>query len=121
MGFSWTLNDHHDMHFDRGGFAFLQPDALCAGGGNKRHKIRSRALGPEQLHAGFTYSIANASQFGLNAGAGPSWGGVWLSVSLEHRLYIGGNAVRTSQRVWFIRQGVTYFPSESPPQQFTLN
>ena len=77
--------------------------------------------GPELLHAGFSYRIANASQLGLNAGAGPSWGRVWPSVSLEHRLYIGGNAAKTSQRVWFIRQGVTHFPSESPPQQFTLN
>jgi len=77
--------------------------------------------GPELLHAGFTYRIANASQIGVNAGAGPSWGGLWPSVSLEHRLYIGGNAAKTGLRMWFIRQGVTYFPSESPPRHFTLN
>ena len=61
--------------------------------------------GPELLHAGFTYRIANASQLGFNSEAGPSWGGVWPSISLEHRLYVGGNAARTSLRAWFIRQG----------------
>lgn len=32
--------------------------------------------GPELLHAGVTYRVANFSQFGLNAGVSPTlWGG----------------------------------------------
>ncbi|MEJ7692206.1 hypothetical protein [Daejeonella sp.] len=77
--------------------------------------------GPELLHAGLTYRLANSSQFGLNAGAGPTAGGVWPAISLEHRLYIGKNDERSNQKTWFFRQGTTFFPSAVSSQQFTLN
>ena len=54
--------------------------------------------GPELLHAGLTYRIANASQFGLSAGAGPSPGTTWTSINVEHRLYFGKNAEKTAQK-----------------------
>ena len=77
--------------------------------------------GPELLHAGITYRIANASQFGLNAGDSPSLGTIWTSISLEHRLYLGKNDARINQKTWFFRQGTTFFPSAKSSQQFTLN
>jgi hypothetical protein len=77
--------------------------------------------GPELLHAGITHRIANASQFGLSVGAVPSLGKIWTSVNLEHRLYFGKNAERVNQKVWFFRQGTTFFPSAKSSQQFTLN
>lgn len=76
---------------------------------------------PELIHAGVTYRLANASQLGLNAGAGPTLGGVWPAISLEHRLYIGKNDERSNQKTWFFRQGATFFPSARSSQQFTLN
>ncbi|MBK5270337.1 MAG: hypothetical protein JJE22_04910, partial [Bacteroidia bacterium] len=77
--------------------------------------------GPELLHAGVTYRIANASQLGLNAGVGPSSGLVWTSISLEHRLYLGKNSEIINQKTWFFRQGTTFFPQAKSSQQFTLN
>lgn len=76
---------------------------------------------PELLHAGITYRIANVSQIGLNAGAGPSLGMIWTSISLEHRLYLGKNDVRINQKTWFFRQGTTFFPSAESTRRFTLN
>lgn len=77
---------------------------------------------PELLHAGVTYRLANVSQLGLNAGAGPSSGMVWTSISLEHRLYLGKNSEKSNQKTWFFRQGTTYFPSATTSSQhFTLN
>jgi hypothetical protein len=77
--------------------------------------------GPELLHAGVTYRIANVSKFGINAGAGPSAGMIWTALSLEHRLYLGKNSQNTHQKTWFFRQGTTFFPAEKSSQQFTLN
>ena len=77
--------------------------------------------GPELLHAGVLYRLANASSVGLNAGAGPSLGMVWTSISLEHRLYLGKNSEKTAQKTWFFRQGTTFFPSANSSQHFTLN
>jgi hypothetical protein len=76
---------------------------------------------PELLHVGVTYRVANASQFGLNAGGGPTLGGIWPAISLEHRLYFGENNERTNQKAWFCRQGTTFFPSAQSSQQFTFN
>lgn len=84
---------------------------------------------PELFHAGARYRIANSSLIGLNAGLGPTMGGIWPSLSFEHRLYLGKNDNRSGMKVWFFRQGVTYFPAatESPEpgkassQSFTLN
>jgi hypothetical protein len=77
--------------------------------------------GPELLHAGLTYRIANASQIGLSVGAGPSLGMLWTTINLEHRLYLGKNSEKTNQKIWFFRQGTTFFPSAQSPQKFTLN
>jgi hypothetical protein len=77
--------------------------------------------GPELIHIGVTYRIANASQIGVSAGAGPSFGSVWPTLSLEHRLYAGKNSEKTAQKTWFFRQGTTFFPAAKSPQQFTLN
>ena len=76
---------------------------------------------PELLHAGLTYRIANASLIGLSVGAGPSLGTIWPSINLEHRLYLGKNSVKTNQKIWFFRQGTTFFPAAQSPQKFTLN
>lgn len=76
---------------------------------------------PELLHAGLTYRIANASQIGLSVGAGPSLGSIWPSINVEHRLYFGKNSIKTDQKIWFFRQGTTFFPSAQSPQKFTLN
>lgn len=77
--------------------------------------------GPELLHAGVTYRVANISQLGINAGVGPSAGSLWTSISLEHRLYFGKNTDKINQKVWFFRQGTTFFPQAGSSQQFTLN
>jgi hypothetical protein len=77
--------------------------------------------GPELIHAGLTYRLANISQFGLNVGAGPTLGGLWPTISLEHRLYLGKNDERRNQKTWFFRQGTTFFPAAKSSQQFTLN
>lgn len=76
---------------------------------------------PELLHIGLTYRVANASQLGFSAGAGPSSGAIWPSINLEHRLYIGNNSAKTNQRTLFFRQGTTFFPSAKSSRQFTLN
>jgi len=77
---------------------------------------------PELFHLGFTHRVARFSQFGLNAGIGPSWGMVWTAVSLEHRLYFGKTSERTHQKLWFFRQGSTWFPAATEPSQdFTFN
>jgi len=76
---------------------------------------------PELFHAGVTYRIANASQIGLNAGVGPLSGTIWPSISLEHRLYFRKNSEKSNQKIWFFRQGTTFFPSAKSSQQFTLN
>ncbi len=77
--------------------------------------------GPELLHAGITHRLANASQLGLSAGAGPSLGMIWTSLNVEHRLYLGRNSEKSNQKTWFFRQGTTFFPSAKSPQQFTVN
>jgi len=86
----------------------------------RKMRIVAGLSGPELLHAGITYRIANVSQLGLNAGAAPSLGMIWTAVSLEHRLYLGKNDARINQKTWFFRQGTTFFPSAESSQQFTL-
>lgn len=90
---------------------------------NKPHKTRFVAgiSLPELIHAGVTYRLANWSQLGFSAGLGPTWGGVWPSLSLEHRLYFGKEHPGLKQRTWFCRQGATYFPSAQPPEQFAVD
>jgi hypothetical protein len=87
----------------------------------KKTKMVLGIAGPELLHIGATHRLANSSLIGLNAGIGPSMGTVWTAISLEHRLYFGKNSSRSNQKVWFCRQGATFFPSAESSQSFTLN
>lgn len=84
-------------------------------------RIVTGISGPELLHAGITYRIANVSQLGLNAGAAPTLGMIWTAISLEHRLYLGKNDTRINKKTWFFRQGTTFFPAAESTQRFTLN
>ncbi len=76
--------------------------------------------GPELIHAGITYRIANSSSIGGQLGIGPTMGGSYPSINLEHRLYIGKNDARTNQKKWFIRQGITYYPGASDRRNLAL-
>jgi hypothetical protein len=84
-------------------------------------RIVAGISGPELIHAGITYRIANVSQLGLNAGAASTLGMIWTAISLEHRLYLGKKDTRINQKTWFFRQGTTFFPAAESPQRFTLN
>jgi len=84
-------------------------------------KIVAGLAGPELLHVGITQRLANTNQLGFSAGLGPSSGSLWAALSLQHRLYIGKNDSRTSQKTWFLRQGTTFFPQGSNGQKFTFN
>jgi hypothetical protein len=88
----------------------------------KKTRFIAGLSGPELLHAGITHRLINASQLGINAGIGPSFGDGWVSISLEHRLYFGKNSERSNLKTWFFRQGTTFFPSATnSSQRFTLN
>ena len=76
--------------------------------------------GPELFHAGVAFRVSNSNLLGINAGIGPSSGEVWPSISIEHRLYLGKNDSKTSQKAWFCRQGATFFPSARSSQKFAL-
>lgn len=76
--------------------------------------------GPELLHAGVSFRVANSNLFGINAGIGPSAGEVWSSINAEHRFYFGKNDANTNLKAWFCRQGITYFPSANSSQHFAL-
>ncbi len=85
-------------------------------------KIVAGISGPELMHAGITYRLANVSQLGFNAGIGPSYGQIWPAISLEHRLYFGKNNEKINYKTWFCRQGTTFYPSATmSSQQFTFN
>ncbi len=88
----------------------------------KKTRIVIGLSAPELLHAGIAYRIANISQVGISLGAGPSgFGGIWPTINLEHRLYFGKNSDKTNQKIWFFRQGTTFFSSGEPSQKFSLN
>lgn len=87
--------------------------AILAQDGARRTKFVAGVAAPEIIHAGITWRAANISLLGLSGGIGPSWGTAWTTVSLEHRLYLGKNSAATSQKVWFFRQGATWFPAET--------
>ncbi|MES2431768.1 MAG: hypothetical protein V4556_12585 [Bacteroidota bacterium] len=75
---------------------------------------------PEILHMGATYRISNSSLVGLNAGAGPTWGGLWPTINLEHRLYIGKTNEAINRKVWFFRQGATIFTAAENSQRLAI-
>lgn len=87
----------------------------------KKTRIVLGLSAPELLHAGISYRIANNNQVGISLGAGPSFGTIWPTINLEHRLYFGKNSDKTNQKIWFFRQGTTFFPSGEPSQKFSLN
>ena len=72
------------------------------------------------MHIGANYDIAKISQLGFSAGIGPTWGGVWPTLNLEHRLYFGKANQITARKQLFFRQGVTWFTA-SDDDQFSLN
>lgn len=84
-------------------------------------KIVLGISGPELIHTGLTYRVTNSSQLGLIVGAGPTSGGLWPTLSIEHRLYLGKDQEAIKQKTWFFRQGTTFAPSAKSSQQFTLN
>lgn len=64
---------------------------------------------PELVHAGINMDLGKSNQVGINAGIGPSWGAVWPTLNIEHRLYFGKLIEATNRRKWFFKQGATYF------------
>jgi len=66
---------------------------------------------PELLHVGVNQELSKFNQIGINAGLGPTWGGVWPTFSIEHKLYFKDLSDPLTGRKWFFRQGVTFFPS----------
>ncbi|MGB3005392.1 MAG: hypothetical protein WBC06_02710 [Chitinophagaceae bacterium] len=102
-------------------FLFFVTTSYCQNTNPGKTKIIAGLSAPELLHAGITHRLANTNLLGINAGVGPSSGSLWPSISLEHRLYLGKNDQRTSQKTWFLRQGTTFFPSAKSSQQFTFN
>jgi hypothetical protein len=53
--------------------------------------------------------LGKTSQVGFSTGVGPSWGAVWPTLNIEHRLYFGKITESANRRRWFIKQGLTYF------------
>ncbi len=100
---------------------FLTTITYCQNTKSGKTKIIAGLSGPELLHAGVTHRIANSNLLGVNVGAGPSLGSIWPSISLEHRLYLGKNDTRINLKTWFLRQGITFFPSAKSSQQLTFN
>lgn len=86
-----------------------------------KHRFVYGLSAPELLHMGYTYRLSNSSQFGFNAGVGPTWGSIWPTLSVEHRLYVGSDNKRINQKTSFFRQGSTFFPSARNGKKFTLN
>ena len=87
----------------------------------RRTRVVAGVSAPELIHAGVTYRLAEISQVGISVGAGPSFGSIWPTINLEHRLYFGPASEKSNQKAWFFRQGTTFFPSEEPGRKFTLN
>lgn len=66
---------------------------------------------PEFFHLGVNIDVSRSSQVGIGAGIGPSFGGVWTSLNLEHRLYFGNISENTLRRKYFFRQSFTNYPA----------
>ncbi|SMB89889.1 hypothetical protein SAMN00120144_0993 [Hymenobacter roseosalivarius DSM 11622] len=64
---------------------------------------------PELLHAGVGFDLTTINQLGFTVGVGPTLGGVWPTVSAEHRLYFGKVQASTNRRKLFFRQGAIYY------------
>ena len=76
---------------------------------------------PELLHAGVNVDLGKSNQVGFSAGIGPSWGEVWPTLNIEHRLYFGKIIESTKRKRWFFRQGVTYFAAAEKQSAITFS
>lgn len=94
-------------------FLFLFHLSAISAGAQEDTLTRARFVAglaaPELLHAGVNVDLGTRSQVGFQAGIGPSWGTVWPSLNLEHRLYFGRLQEQIRRRKWFFRQGLTYY------------
>jgi hypothetical protein len=75
---------------------------------------------PELFHAGMSVDLGKYNQIGFSAGIGPSWGTVWPTLNIEHRLYFGKPSQLTNRRKWFFKQGATYFTAAEDQSALTL-
>lgn len=75
---------------------------------------------PELLHTGVNIDLTKYNQLGVSAGIGPSWGSVWPTLNVEHRLYFGKIIQETKRRRWFFKQGFTYFAAEDDQSALTF-
>jgi hypothetical protein len=76
---------------------------------------------PELLHVGINTDLGKSSQVGFSAGIGPSWGGFWPTLNIEHRLYLGKILESTNRRQFFFKQGATYFTSSEKQKAVTFS
>ena len=76
---------------------------------------------PELLHAGIDLDLGKSNQIGISAGIGPSWGTVWPTLNIEHRLYFGKLTESTNRRKWFFKQGATYFTAAENQSAITFS
>jgi hypothetical protein len=76
---------------------------------------------PELLNAGLNIDLGKSSQIGISAGIGASWGTVWPTLNIEHRLYFGKLSESTNRRKWFFRQGATYFTAAENQSAITFS
>jgi hypothetical protein len=76
---------------------------------------------PELFHAGGSIDLGKSNQIGVSAGVGPTWGGVWPTLNIEHRLYFGKLSEITRRKTWFFRQGATTFTESDHQRAITLS
>lgn len=61
------------------------------------------------LHAGLMYKLGKADHVGISAGIVPlPLEGLVLSITAEHRLYLGKDNSSTGNKQWFCRQSFSY-------------
>jgi hypothetical protein len=75
---------------------------------------------PELFHAGVNIDLTKYNQVGFSAGVGPSWGTVWPTLNVEHRLYFGKLVPQTNRRRWFFKQGFTWFTAADDQSALTF-
>jgi hypothetical protein len=75
---------------------------------------------PELFHAGVNIDLTKYNQVGFSAGVGPSWGTVWPTLNIEHRLYFGKPVAETNRRRWFFKQGFTWFTAADDQSALTF-
>ena len=73
-------------------------------------RILAGLSSPELFHVGLSTDLSKSSQLGINGGVFYSPGSSWPSLSMEHRLYVGKVDEVMGRKMWFFRQGVTWFP-----------